>query len=330
MNSSPRPKVFVTRNIMEAGLAVLRESCEVEVWPHDLPPSPEQLLQHARGVDAILTMLSDGLSGEVMDQIGPQLKVISNYAVGFNNIDVPAATQRSIRVGNTPGVLTEATADIAAGLILSAARHLQPASKSVYRGDWKTWEPLGFIGTDLVGKTLGIVGLGRIGVALAKRFHFGWDMPVLYSGRTPKPEAEEQLSARKVEFETLIKEADIISVHCDMNPTTSKMFNADVFQQMKPTSIFINTARGGVHDQAALYQALKHKQIAAAGLDVTDPEPIPLDDPLLTLPNCVIVPHIGSATEETRTNMALIAAENILKGLRGEPLPHPVNPDVEN
>lgn len=320
-----QPRVFVTRRIPEIGITRVASVCKTDVWPEDLPPSRETLLEKVSGCHALLTLLSDRIDGEVMDAAGPDLKVISNYAVGFNNIDVEEATKRGIRVGNTPGVLTDATADIAAALLFAVGRKIIESNHAVHNDEWKTWEPLGYIGTDLVGKTIGIVGMGRIGYAMAKRFHCGWDMQVLYTSRSEKQDANENLNARRVDFDTLLKESDFVSVHTALNESTSGLFDKAAFEQMKSSALFINTSRGQVHNQKDLAEALKSGQIAGAGLDVTEVEPIPQDDELLTLPNCVIVPHIGSATHATRDAMAEIAADNVLLGLEDKPLRHGVN-----
>lgn len=296
------------------------------VWPTELPPSRAELLQHVKGCDGILSLLSDRMDAEVFQQAGPQLRVVSNYAVGFNNIDVREAHSRGIRVGNTPGVLTEATADIAAGLILATARRFSESIDQVRNLEWKTWDPLGLLGLDLKGATLGIVGMGRIGMALAKRMHFGWDMNVIYTARTEKPDAESLLNAKRVDLATLLANADIVSLHADYNPTTHHLINSSTLAMMKPNAILINTARGGLIDQDALYNALKDGTIWGAGLDVTDPEPLPDDSQLRMLPRCLILPHIGSATIETRQAMADIAVDNLLAGLHGRPLPHEVRP----
>lgn len=296
------------------------------VWPSELPPSRAELLQHVEGCDGILSLLSDRIDAEVFQQAGPQLRVVSNYAVGFNNIDVREAHSRGIRVGNTPGVLTEATADIAAGLILATARRFSESIDQVRNLEWKTWDPLGLLGLDLKGATLGIVGMGRIGMALAKRMHFGWDMNVIYTARTEKPDAESLLNAKRVDLATLLANADIVSLHADYNPTTHHLINSSTLAMMKPNAILINTARGGLIDQDALYNALKDGTIWGAGLDVTDPEPLPDDSQLRRLPRCLILPHIGSATIETRQAMADIAVDNLLAGLHGRPLPHEVRP----
>lgn len=319
-----KKKVFVCRRIPAAALQRLQAEVDMEVWPEELPPTRSELLQHVQGCDGILSLLSDRIDAEVFERAGSQLKVVSNYAVGFNNIDVREAHIRGIRVGNTPGVLTEATADIAAGLILATARRFPESFEQVQKLQWKTWDPLGLLGLDLRGATLGIIGLGRIGMALAKRMHFGWDMKVIYTARNEKPDAEAVLGARRVDLETLLSQADIVSLHADYNASTHHLINFSTLRLMKPSAILINTARGGLVDQAALYAALKEGILWGAGLDVTDPEPLPADSPLRELPRCVILPHIGSATIETRQAMADIAVNNLLAGLHGRPLPHEV------
>ncbi|MEZ6087410.1 MAG: D-glycerate dehydrogenase [Pirellulaceae bacterium] len=318
-------KVFVTRRIPEVGLQRLTSFCECDVWPDRLPPPRNELLSRSSGCDGVLTLLSDGIDAEFFDHVGPQLKVVSNFAVGYNNIDVREASRRSIAVGNTPGVLTDATADIAVGLMLAAARCMREGIENVSAKDWKTWEPTGFIGQDLVGKTVGIVGMGRIGSAVARRLHFGWGMPVLYTSRHSKPDIDRSLSARRVEFAELLATSDFISVHTDLNAETAGLFGSEAFHRMKSNAVFVNTARGGVVDEDALYDALQSRRIFAAGLDVTDPEPLAETSPLRTMPNCVILPHIGSGTTHSRDAMATIAADNLIAGLQGRPLPHGVH-----
>lgn len=315
-----RPRVFVTRVIPAIGLDRVREACDADVWTEQLPPPRDVSLEKVRGCEGVLTLLTEKVDTEFMEAAGPQLKVISNYAVGFNNVDVAEATRRGIRVGNTPGVLTEATADLAFALLISAARHVVNGHRYVLDGKWKTWEPLGHIGQDLCGKTIGIVGMGRIGSAMARKCHGGWDMQVLYHDQYRNEAAERDLKAKQVDFDTLLRESDFVSVHTDLNPTTKGMFNAAAFKKMKRTAVFINSARGPLHVQADLHQALKNGDIFAAGLDVTDPEPPALDDLLLQLPNVVIVPHIASATVSSRNGMAEICADNLLLGLSGQPL----------
>jgi glyoxylate reductase len=313
------PRVFVSRRIPAAGLDRITQACEATVWPEQMPPPRDALLQHVKGCDGVVTLLTDKVDAEFMDAAGPQLKVISNFAVGYNNIDVAEAKKRNIRVGNTPDVLTDATADMAFALLISAGRRIVESVDYVRQGHWKTWEPQGHVGVDLCGKTLGIIGLGRIGMAMARRCFGGWGMRVLYHDRYENPAASD-VQATRVELDTLLAESDFVSVHTDLNDSTRGMFNLDAFRKMKQTAVFINTARGPLHVQADLHKALTEGLIFAAGLDVTDPEPIPLDDPLLQLPNCVIAPHIASATVSSRNGMAEITADNLLRGLEGKPL----------
>ena len=323
-NTTPLPKIFVTRRIPAAGLERLRAECEVDVWEGSLPPPADVLRERAEGCAGLLTMLSDRIDGALMEAAGPGLKVVANYAVGFNNIDVAEAARRGIKAGNTPGVLTDATADLAVALLLAAARCVVSSERSIHAGQWKTWEPLGHLGVELTGKTVGIVGMGRIGMATAARLHGGWGMRVLYTSRSEHPEAQTRLQAQWVSFEKLLEESDFVSANCALTEETRYLFDAQAFSRMKSSAIFINTARGEVHRQTDLISALRDGTIRAAGLDVTDPEPPAPDDPIMNLPNCVVTPHIGSATIEARDAMAVIAAENILAGLAGRDLPHAV------
>ena len=324
----PKPRVFVTRVIPAAGLDRVRAACDAEVWPEQLPPTPEVLRQKLADCEGVIALLTDRFDGALMDAL-PRLRVISNYAVGYNNIDIQAATERGIAVGNTPGVLTDATADMAFCLLIAAARRVVEGHRDALDGKWKTWEPLGHIGQDLVGKTLGIVGMGRIGIGLAHRCHGGWGMHVLYHDVYRNDKAEHELGARQVDFDTLLAQSDFVSVHTDLNDMTRGMFNAAAFRKMKRTAVFVNTARGPIMNQRDLYEALRGGVIFAAGLDVTDPEPPSPDDPLLTLPNVVIAPHVASATVASRNGMAEIAADNLILGLEGKPLRCWVNPEVE-
>jgi glyoxylate reductase len=323
-----KPRVFVTRVIPEAGLKRIKEQCTAEVWPEPLPPPHDLLLAKVADCDGLVSLLTDRIDAALLDA-APRLKVVSNYAVGFNNVDVAAASARGICVGNTPGVLTDATADMAFCLLIAAARRVVDGHQYSQSGKWKTWEPLGHLGQDLAGRTLGVVGMGRIGFALARRCQRGWDMKILYHDVYRNEKAEAELGARQVDFDTLLGQSDFISVHTDLNPQTRGMFGAEVFKKMKRTAVFVNTARGPLVDQKALCEALKTGTIFAAGLDVTDPEPPDATDPLLRLPNAVIAPHIASATVGTRNAMAEICAANLIAGLKGEKLPHWVNPEVE-
>jgi lactate dehydrogenase-like 2-hydroxyacid dehydrogenase len=322
----PNPKVFVTRLILEKGLKLVQKACQADIWPDEMPPSREVLLERVRGVDGLLCLLSDPIDGEVMDAAGGNLKVISNHAVGVDNVDVAAATARGIPVGNTPNILTDATADMAFALLLAAARRVGEGERFVRAGKWKTWGPSLLMGADLRGTTLGIVGFGRIGQAVARRAT-GFDMRVLfYEPRQLSPEPD--LAATQVDLDTLLQESDFISLHCPLTEETRRLMNAAAFARMKPTAILVNTARGQVVDHDALYAALQSGQIFAAALDVTDPEPLPPDSPLLSLENLVIVPHIASSSRTTREKMSIMAAENLIAGLKGQRLPNCVNPEV--
>lgn len=325
---SSRPKVFMTRRIPEAGLERIRQHCDAEVWPEQMPPPYELIRQKIADCDGLVSLLTDRIDPALMDA-APRLKVVSNYAVGFNNIDVPAATARGIAVGNTPGVLTDATADMAFCLLIAAARRLVESVHYAQAGQWKTWEPLGHLGQDLAGRTLGVLGMGRIGYALARRCRFGWDMPILYHDTYRNEKAETELDARQVDLDTLLRQSDFVSVHTDLNETTRGLFNAERFGKMKPTAVFVNTARGPIVIEKDLIAALKTGVIFAAGLDVTDPEPPNPSSELLRLPNLIVAPHVASATVGTRNAMAEICAHNLLAGLSGQALPAWVNPEVE-
>ena len=320
----PRPVVFVARRIPEVALQLIAEHADVRLHAGVLPPTRAELFDGVKGCAGVLSLLSDRMDAEVFDAAGSQLKVVSNFAVGFNNIDVPEARRRGIAVGNTPGVLTEATADIAVALLLAAARRLPEGWQAVKELEWKTWEPLGWMGLDLAGKTLGIVGLGRIGSAVAQRLHGGWRMKVLYTARSAKPEFDQKFGARHVPLDELLRESDFISLHVPLTIETRKLIGMPEFALMKRNAILINTARGEVLDQVALHEALSSHRIFAAGLDVCEPEPLPSDSPLRELANCLIVPHIGSATIAARDAMADRSARNLIAGVLEHPLPYAV------
>jgi lactate dehydrogenase-like 2-hydroxyacid dehydrogenase len=319
----------VARRIPDDGLDLIREACEMELWEDELPPPREDILRAVAGCDGILTLLTDKVDDELLDAAGAQLKVVSDLAVGHDNVDVPACTRRGIAVGNTPGVLTETTADLAFGLLMAGARRIAEGDRLVRAGGWRTWGPLAFLGTDVHGSTLGIVGFGRIGQAVARRAA-GFGMPVLYANRRrAAPEVEAANGAATfVSLHELLARSDFVSIHVPLGPMTRRLIGAPELRRMKPTAILINTARGPVVDQAALYVALRDGVIGGAALDVTDPEPMPGDDPLLTLDNCLVVPHIASASRATRGRMAAMAAANLIAGVRGERLPNPVNPEI--
>ena len=323
-----RPRVFVARIIPDDGLDPIRAACDAEIWQDDLPPPRATLLDAVRGCDGVLTLLTDRVDDELLDAAGPGLKVVSNYAVGFDNIDVPAITRRGVPAGNTPGVLTETTADLAFALLMAAARRIPEGVDYVRDGRWKTWGPLLLLGPDVHGATIGIVGFGRIGQAMAKRAR-GFGMTVLYQDiHRVDPAIEAEHGATYLPLEELLPRADFVSLHTNLTPETRGMIDAEKLSWMKPSAVLVNTSRGPVIDHAALADALRSGRIFAAALDVTDPEPIPMDDPLVGLDNCLIVPHIASASRATRGKMAEMAAANLLAGVRGERLPTPINPEV--
>ncbi|HYY89416.1 MAG TPA: D-glycerate dehydrogenase [Chloroflexota bacterium] len=328
MTSAARPRVFVSRRIPDEGLALIVAQTEADVWPDELPPERHELLRRVEGVDGLLTLLTDRIDDELLDRAGPQLKVVSNYAVGFDNIDVPACSRRGIAVGNTAGVLTETTADFAFALLMAAARRIPEGYDYVRQDRWKTWGPMLLLGPDIHHATLGVLGFGRIGREVAKRAR-GFDMQLLYSDVEPaSPEDEQRLGARRASMDEVLAQSDFVTLHVNLTPETHHLMNRERLHKMKPSAILVNASRGPVVDSEALYEALKNGVIAGAALDVTEPEPLPGHHDLLTLPNCLVVPHIASASFATRGKMASIAAENVLAGLRHEPLPSFVNPEV--
>ncbi|HEV8060530.1 MAG TPA: D-glycerate dehydrogenase [Gemmataceae bacterium] len=324
-----KPKVFVTRILPETGMKLIKEACDAEIWNEPLPPPYTLIKQKIATCQGLASLLTDKVDADLLDA-APHLRVVSNFAVGFNNIDVPAATARGIAVGNTPGVLTDATADMALCLLVTAARRIVEGHQYTLSGKWKTWEPLGHLGQDLAGRTLGVVGIGRIGMAMARRCRGAWNMNILYHDVNRNLDAERELQARQVPFDTLLAESDFITIHTDLNEKTRGMFSTEQFKKMKRSAVLVNTARGPIIDQKALYAALSSHTIFAAGLDVTDPEPPAADDPLLKLPNIVIAPHIASATIATRNQMAEICAKNLIAGVTGQKLVAWVNPEVES
>jgi lactate dehydrogenase-like 2-hydroxyacid dehydrogenase len=320
--------VFVTRVVPDKGLDKLRQAPGValDVWQESMPPSRQALLEKVRGINGLYCLITEQIDEQVLDAAGPQLKVISQMAVGYDNIDVAACTKRRIPVGNTPGVLTEATAELAMALLLGTARQLLPAAEAIKEGRWKTWDPIAFTGPDVYGSTVGIIGLGRIGQAVARRL-IGFDVRLLYHNRKPSLAAP-GLGATYVDLDTLLAESDFVVVLSALTPETRHLINADRLRKMKSTATLINVSRGEVVDQDALLVAMQDGVIAYAGLDVMTPEPLPADHPLLSLPNVTILPHIGSASITSRANMADMAADNLLAGLRGDPLPSCVNPEA--
>jgi glyoxylate reductase len=303
-------RCFVTHDLPGPALDRLREQHDVDLWPEPLPPTYAQLTEHTAEAEGLLPLLGDRVDARLIAN-SKRLRAIANYAVGYDNIDLDAARARSIQVGNTPDVLTDATADLTFALLLAAARRLPEAAASIPAGRWVTWDPGALLGHDVHGATLGIVGMGRIGRAVAKRAQ-GFEMTVLHTGRDG------------VTLLQLLARSDFVSLHCPLTEQTRHLIDAAALEEMRPTAILINTARGPVVDTEALRTALIEGTIAGAALDVTDPEPLPRDHPLLSAPNLLVVPHIGSATHTARENMARLAVENLLAALDGQPMPHPV------
>jgi glyoxylate reductase len=320
-----KQNIYITRIIPGPALNTLHQSCDVNLWEGELPPPRETILQEIANAEGIISLLTDKIDAEVMDA-APNLKVISNFAVGYDNIDIAAATERKIAVGNTPGVLTETTADLAFALLMSAARRIVESEHYVKAGKWTTWGPTTLLGQDIYGATLGIIGFGNIGQAVARRAR-GFGMKILFCDND-KNDAAYELGAERCSLDDLLEQSDFVSLHVPLTVQTQHMIGEKQLSMMKPTAILINTARGGIVDPVALYDALKDNIIGAAALDVTEPEPIKMDDPLLTLDNCLIVPHIGSASVATREKMAIMSAENLLAGLKGAKLPNCVNPEI--
>jgi glyoxylate reductase len=304
-------RIFVTRELPFPALDRLRDAHELDIWDGDLPPDSGTLRERLRAAQGLLSLVTDPVDAELIAAC-PELKAIANMAVGTDNIDVEAAKERDIAVGNTPGVLTDATADLTFALLLALARKLPRGEAQVRAGEWRTWEPASDLGADLGGATLGIVGRGRIGDAVARRAE-GFGMEVVHSSRSSG-----------VPLDELLDRADVVSLHCPLTPETRHLIGEAALARMKPSALLVNTARGGVVDQAALRRALIEGEIAGAALDVTDPEPLPADDPLLDAPNLIVVPHVGSATVRTRAKMAEMAVENLLAALAGDPMPYAV------
>jgi glyoxylate reductase len=305
-------RCFVSRQLPGSALERLAERHEVEIWQQQLPPTYAELTEHVRDTEGLLSMLTDVVDAALI-KAAPKLRAISNYAVGYDNIDLAAAAARQISVGNTPDVLTDATADLAFALLMAAARKLAEADAAVRGGDWRTWEPGRYLGADVYGATLGIIGYGRIGRAVAERAD-GFSMRVLHTRRSSTHE----------DLDDLLEQSDFVSVHAPLTPDTHHLIGAHALARMKTSAILINTARGELVDQQALTRALWDGLIAGAALDVTVPEPLPADDPLLQAPNLIVTPHIGSATRTARERMAELAVDNLLAGLDGQPMPHQV------
>ena len=319
-----RYSVFVTRHLTPPAEEKLNAFCKAEYWPEETPPPYQTLLEKTRQVDGLICLLTDTIDAHLIKE-ADNLKVISQVAVGVDNIDLKAAAGRGIPVGHTPDMLTDATADLTFALILAAARRLGEAIDYARSGRWQTWGLTTLLGESVHGATLGIVGMGRIGQAVAQRAA-GFAMSILYTDTNSVPEIERELGATRVSLDNLLAQADIVSLHVPLNPSTTGLIGPDQLQRMKPQAILVNASRGAVIDTQALVHALSSGQIGYAALDVTDPEPLPPTHPLYQLPNALIVPHIGSATRTTRDQMCLLAVDNLIAGLQGKPLPKAVNP----
>ncbi|MNK25811.1 Glyoxylate/hydroxypyruvate reductase B [compost metagenome] len=310
-------KVFITRPIMDFGMERLQKAgLDVTVWEENRALTPEELVSHCQQADGLLNAGINQLNAKFLEAC-QNLKVISLHSVGYDHVDIETAKKFGIKVGNTPGVLTDATAETAFLLMQSVARNAFYLSNQISAGNWKASQDITQFGIELRGKTLGIFGLGSIGFALAKRAKAAFDMEIIYHNRSTNDRAEKELDARKVSFEELVTQSDVLSVHANLTAENTGIFNGEVFGQMKPSAIFINTARGGFHNEPDLIQALDNRQIWGAGLDVTNPEPMQPDNPLLKMPRVCILPHIGSATIETRIAMLNLAIDNLLAGLNG-------------
>lgn len=321
-----KPRVYVTRLLPKEAMDRINSYCDAKTWDGPLPPPRQVLMENVVNIEGLVSLLTDKIDAELMDK-APKLKVISNYAVGFDNIEIPEATKRGIIVGNTPGVLTETTADLTFALLLAAARRVVEGDKEVRAGKWKTWGPMTLLGQDVHGATLGIVGLGRIGAAVARRAK-GFGMKIMYYDVVRQNKAEEELGIQYTALDKVLSESDFITTHTNLTKETHHLIGAKQFAMMKRTCILVNTSRGPIVDNMALYEALRDKKISYAALDVTEPEPMPADHPLLKLDNVIVVPHIASASVATRTKMGLMAADNLIAGLKGEMPPNPVNPEV--
>jgi glyoxylate reductase len=319
-----RPRVFVARNLPGTALDRLRVAAAVDVWEGSMPIPRDVLLERARGVEGLLSLLTERIDEELIAAC-PRLLAVSNYAVGYDNFDVDAATKAGVLLTNTPGVLTETTADLAFALLMAGARRVVEGDRFSRAGGWQTWGPELFLGTDVHGATLGVVGAGAIGSAVARRAR-GFEMRVLYTNRSRRPDLEASLGLEWRSLDGLLGEADFVSLHVPLSPETRRLIGARELALVKPSAVLVNTARGPVIDTDALYDALRAGRPGAAALDVTDPEPLPAVHPLYTLPNVIITPHIGSASVATRSRMADLAVDNMIAALEGRMPPNVLNP----
>lgn len=317
-----RARIYITRRIPQEAVDMLAAHCDLRQWDQDDPVPRQVLLDEVAGIDALYCLLTEKIDAELLDR-APRLRVVSQMAVGFDNIDIAACTARGIPVGHTPEVLTETTADLTWALLMATARRLVEAAGAVKSGEWTTWKPMWMTGPDVYGATLGIFGLGRIGHAVARRAQ-GFGMRILYHDAFESPHAA-SVGAQFVDLPTLLRESDYVTLHCPLTPETRGIVDERFLRQMKPTAVIVNTSRGPVVNEADLARGLAEGWICAAGLDVTLVEPLPLDSPLLALPNCLVLPHIGSASIPTRIRMGTLAAENLLLALDGQPMTYCVN-----
>lgn len=318
--------VFITRDIPGIGIELLKkEGFKVSVWPHDRPMSPVELIGEGKKTNAILTLLTDVIDADFLNACA-HLDIISQFAVGYDNINIPEATKLGIAVGYTPGAMSDATADTAFGLMIATSRKMFYLHKTIAKGGWTFFRPKADLGIELKNKTLGILGLGRIGSQMAMRCKGAYNMKIIYHNRKPNRDAEKLLGASLVSFDELLSQSDVLSVHCALNNETRGVFDQTAFSKMKPTSIFVNTARGAIHHEKDLIEALNIGKIWGAGLDVTNPEPMDANNPLLSMPNVAVLPHIGSATEEARNEMSRLAAMNIIEFYKYNRISNVVNP----
>lgn len=322
-------KVFITRDIPSIGIDLLKkEGFNVSIWPHDRPIPPDELVKEANKANALVTITTDPIDKDFLNQC-KHLDIISQFGAGYDNINIGEATKLGIPIGNAPGAMSDATADIAFGLMIAVSRKFFYMHKKIGKGEWSHFRPKANLGFELKNKTLGIFGLGRIGMEMAKRCKGAYNMNIIYTNRKPNNDAEKLLDAKKVSFDELLQQSDVISAHCALSEETKGIFNKDAFARMKPISIFINTARGPVHHEEDLLDALNRGRIWGAGLDVTNPEPMKKDNPLLEMENVAILPHIGSATIEARDEMSRLAAVNIVEFYKNNRIPNFVNPQVD-
>ena len=322
-----KPTVFISRKIHDEALSLIANECDIDLWKHDEPPSHQLLCNRVSNVDGIISNVMDRIDIQFLE-VASNLKVISQIAVGLDNIDLVEATRRKIPIGYTPGVVSEVTADHTMGMLLASAHRLSETERWVRNGQWKiAFHPLYWLGSEVHHSTLGIIGMGRIGEEVAKRAK-AFDMEVLYNNPTRKPLIEAKFGIQYSSLASLLRQSDFVSIHCPLSEGTRNLIGAREFKLMKSTAILINTARGPIVNARELYLALKNGAITYAALDVTDPEPLPPKDPLLTLDNILITPHIGTATESTRKRMTMIAAHNLLRGIRGDSLIHCANPEA--